>query len=165
MTLSSSFLKVYIFKLSEIFYLHLLFGNKGVLGIIVLPDASVYTHLRIYVYAPLVPAVLTSSLRLSVLPAGSWGAAEDERLPLSLCGTGGARDSDHIRRRPSSWGSFYQQRNSFILSSSLGWNRNDWQPWVAFLCILCVFGEEGRSCASSRLRALLFPCAALITID
>ena len=115
--------------------------------------------------APLIPGALTSSLRLSVLPAGSWGAAEDEQLPLSLCGTGGARDSDHIRRRPSSWGSFCQQRNSFILSSSLGWNRNDWQPWVAFLCILCVFGEEGRSCASSRLRALLFPCAALITID
>ena len=50
LTISSSFLKVCIFKLTEIFYLHLLFGKKGVFGIIVLPDASVYTHLHIYVY-------------------------------------------------------------------------------------------------------------------
>ena len=50
MTISSSFLKVYIFKLTEIFYLHLLFGKRGLFGIIVLPDACVYIYLHIYVY-------------------------------------------------------------------------------------------------------------------
>lgn len=92
-----------------------------------------------------------------------WGAAEDERLPLCLCGTRGV-DSDHIRRRPSSGDC---SSNREIPSSSV-------LPWVgtemtgslgvALLCILCVFGEEGRSCASSRWKALLFR-AALITID
>ena len=51
-------------------------------------------------------AALRSSLRLSVIPAGSWGAAKDKRLPLAFCGSAGARDGDRIRRRPSSWGSF-----------------------------------------------------------
>lgn len=100
------------------------------------------------------------------LRASCWIWGEQQRMSSYLC----VSVAPEARQWPHQGETFLlrlfsSNRNSFILSSSLGWNEMTGNVGCFNMYFMCIWREEGRSCASSRWKALLFPCAALITID
>lgn len=113
--------------------------------------------------APLVPAALTSSLRL-VLPAGS---GEQQRMNGYLCVSVAPEGRETVTTSEETFllGIVQATENSFILSSSLGWNRK----WLAALGCFAVYfmyleKRAGSWCFPPDERLYFFR-AALITID
>lgn len=95
--------------------------------------------------------------RLSMVPAGQWGAAGDEQVTSGSQGTAWTSDSNHLWKRPASLGVGGWSSNKgiplFPRSSDLK------LKWVAAsdCSPLCVYalGQEHRGCASSRWKVLL----------